>query len=46
MSFTTSKIPIYIGAQGPKMLGLAGDVAPTVFMINASIPMISSSLCP
>jgi 5,10-methylenetetrahydromethanopterin reductase len=37
MSFTTSKIPIYIGAQGPKMLELAGAISDGV-LINASHP--------
>ena len=37
MSFTTSKIPIYIGAQGPKMLELAGAISDGV-LINASNP--------
>ena len=37
MSFTTSKIPIYIGAQGPKMMELAGAISDGV-LINASHP--------
>ncbi|WP_422578969.1 5,10-methylenetetrahydromethanopterin reductase [Methanothrix sp.] len=37
MSFTSSKIPIYIGAQGPKMLELAGAISDGV-LINASHP--------
>lgn len=37
MSFTTPKIPIYIGAQGPKMLELAGAISDGV-LINASHP--------
>ncbi|GAB6266470.1 MAG: 5,10-methylenetetrahydromethanopterin reductase [Methanothrix sp.] len=37
MSFSTSKIPIYIGAQGPKMLELAGAISDGV-LINASHP--------
>ena len=37
MAFATSKIPIYIGAQGPKMLELAGAIADGV-LINASHP--------
>ena len=37
MSFATSKIPIYIGAQGPKMLELAGAISDGV-LINASHP--------
>ena len=37
MSFTTSKIPINIGAQGPKMLELAGAISDGV-LINASHP--------
>jgi 5,10-methylenetetrahydromethanopterin reductase len=34
---TTTKIPIYVGAQGPKMLEMAGAVADGV-LINASHP--------
>jgi len=37
MAFSTGKIPIYIGAQGPKMLELAGSIADGV-LINASHP--------
>jgi len=37
MAFATSKIPIYIGAQGPKMLELSGAIADGV-LINASHP--------
>jgi 5,10-methylenetetrahydromethanopterin reductase len=37
LAFSTSRIPIYIGAQGPKMLELAGAVADGV-LINASHP--------
>jgi 5,10-methylenetetrahydromethanopterin reductase len=37
LAFGTGKIPIYIGAQGPKMLELAGAVADGV-LINASHP--------
>ena len=37
MSFAAGKIPIYIGAQGPKMLELAGAIADGV-LINASHP--------
>lgn len=37
MAFSTKKIPIYIGAQGPKMLELAGAIADGV-LINASHP--------
>jgi 5,10-methylenetetrahydromethanopterin reductase len=37
MAFGPSKIPIYIGAQGPKMLELAGAIADGV-LINASHP--------
>jgi len=37
MAFSTAKIPIYIGAQGPKMLELAGSIADGV-LINASHP--------
>ncbi|WP_422286836.1 5,10-methylenetetrahydromethanopterin reductase [Methanothrix sp.] len=37
ISFTTPKIPIYIGAQGPKMLELAGAISDGV-LINASHP--------
>ena len=37
MAFATKKIPIYIGAQGPKMLELAGAIADGV-LINASHP--------
>ena len=37
MAFSTGRIPIYIGAQGPKMLELAGAIADGV-LINASHP--------
>jgi len=37
MAFATGKIPIYIGAQGPKMLELAGAISDGV-LINASHP--------
>jgi 5,10-methylenetetrahydromethanopterin reductase len=37
LSFTSGKLPIYIGAQGPKMLELAGEVADGV-LVNASHP--------
>ncbi|MDM7940197.1 MAG: 5,10-methylenetetrahydromethanopterin reductase [Methanothrix sp.] len=37
MAFGAGKIPIYIGAQGPKMLELAGGIADGV-LINASHP--------
>jgi len=37
MAFGPSKIPVYIGAQGPKMLELAGEIADGV-LINASHP--------
>lgn len=37
MAFKAGKIPIYLGAQGPKMLELAGEVADGV-LINASHP--------
>jgi len=37
LAFSTGKIPIYIGAQGPKMLELAGAIADGV-LINASHP--------
>lgn len=37
MAFKAGKIPIYMGAQGPKMLELAGEVADGV-LINASHP--------
>ena len=37
MSFAAGKIPIYIGAQGPKMLELAGAIADGG-LINASHP--------
>jgi 5,10-methylenetetrahydromethanopterin reductase len=37
MAFKTGDIPIYMGAQGPKMLELAGEVADGV-LINASHP--------
>ncbi len=37
LDFSTGKIPIYIGAQGPKMLELAGAIADGV-LINASHP--------
>ncbi len=37
MAFKTGNIPIYMGAQGPKMLELAGEVADGV-LINASHP--------
>ncbi|AKB24215.1 5,10-methylenetetrahydromethanopterin reductase [Methanosarcina sp. MTP4] len=37
LAFKTGNIPIYMGAQGPKMLELAGEVADGV-LINASHP--------
>jgi 5,10-methylenetetrahydromethanopterin reductase len=37
LAFSAGKIPIYIGAQGPKMLELAGAMADGV-LINASHP--------
>jgi 5,10-methylenetetrahydromethanopterin reductase len=37
MAFSAGSIPIYIGAQGPKMLELAGAIADGV-LINASHP--------
>lgn len=37
MAFKTGDVPIYMGAQGPKMLELAGEVADGV-LINASHP--------
>ncbi len=37
LSFSAGRIPIYIGAQGPKMLELAGAIADGV-LINASHP--------
>jgi 5,10-methylenetetrahydromethanopterin reductase len=37
LAFKTGNIPIYLGAQGPKMLELAGQVADGV-LINASHP--------
>jgi 5,10-methylenetetrahydromethanopterin reductase len=37
LAFSAGKIPIYIGAQGPKMLELAGAIADGV-LINASHP--------
>jgi 5,10-methylenetetrahydromethanopterin reductase len=37
LAFSTSPIPIYIGAQGPKMLELAGAIGDGV-LINASHP--------
>jgi 5,10-methylenetetrahydromethanopterin reductase len=37
MAFKAGNIPIYMGAQGPKMLELAGEVADGV-LINASHP--------
>jgi 5,10-methylenetetrahydromethanopterin reductase len=37
MAFNAGKIPIYIGAQGPKMLELAGAISDGV-LINASHP--------
>jgi 5,10-methylenetetrahydromethanopterin reductase len=37
LAFNADKIPIYIGAQGPKMLELAGAIADGV-LINASHP--------
>ncbi|MCJ7445628.1 MAG: 5,10-methylenetetrahydromethanopterin reductase [Methanotrichaceae archaeon] len=37
LAFSTNKIPIYIGAQGPKMLELAGAIGDGV-LINASHP--------
>jgi 5,10-methylenetetrahydromethanopterin reductase len=38
LAFSTSSIPIYIGAQGPKMLELAGAIGDGV-LINASHPV-------
>jgi 5,10-methylenetetrahydromethanopterin reductase len=37
LAFTAGKIPIYMGAQGPRMLELAGEIADGV-LINASHP--------
>jgi 5,10-methylenetetrahydromethanopterin reductase len=37
LAFNAGKIPIYLGAQGPKMLELAGEIADGV-LINASNP--------
>ncbi len=37
LAFNAGKIPIYLGAQGPKMLELAGEIADGV-LINASHP--------
>lgn len=37
LAFDTGDIPIYLGAQGPKMLALAGEMADGV-LINASHP--------
>jgi 5,10-methylenetetrahydromethanopterin reductase len=37
LAFKTGNVPIYMGAQGPKMLELAGEVADGV-LINASHP--------
>lgn len=37
LAFSAGKIPIYIGAQGPKMLELSGKIADGV-LINASHP--------
>lgn len=37
LAFNAGKIPIYMGAQGPKMLELAGEIADGV-LINASHP--------
>ncbi|MDM7934837.1 MAG: 5,10-methylenetetrahydromethanopterin reductase [Methanothrix sp.] len=37
MAFSAGRIPIYIGAQGPKMLEMAGEIADGV-LINASHP--------
>ncbi|MFQ6054647.1 MAG: 5,10-methylenetetrahydromethanopterin reductase [Methanosarcinales archaeon] len=37
LAFKTGNIPIYLGAQGPKMLELAGEIADGV-LINASHP--------
>jgi len=37
LAFATGNVPIYLGAQGPKMLELAGEVADGV-LINASHP--------
>ncbi len=37
LSFKTGPIPIYIGAQGPRMLSLAGEIGDGV-LINASHP--------
>ena len=38
LSFTSKKLPIYMGAQGPKMLELAGEIADGV-LVNASNPI-------
>ena len=45
LSFTSKKLPIYIGAQGPKMLELAGEVADGV-LVNASHPLDFRSAVP
>lgn len=37
LSFSAGNIPIYMGAQGPKMLELAGEIADGI-LINASHP--------
>jgi 5,10-methylenetetrahydromethanopterin reductase len=37
LAFTAGEIPIYMGAQGPRMLELAGEIADGV-LINASHP--------
>jgi 5,10-methylenetetrahydromethanopterin reductase len=37
MAFSAGRIPVYLGAQGPKMLELAGGIAEGV-LINASHP--------
>ncbi|HII79014.1 MAG TPA: 5,10-methylenetetrahydromethanopterin reductase [Methanosarcina sp.] len=37
LAFKAGKVPIYMGAQGPKMLELAGEIADGV-LINASHP--------
>jgi 5,10-methylenetetrahydromethanopterin reductase len=37
LAFNAEKVPIYMGAQGPKMLELAGEIADGV-LINASHP--------
>ena len=37
LAFKAGNIPIYMGAQGPKMLELAGEIADGV-LINASHP--------